>query len=241
MDSKDENDLINIKGSKKKSTETSSSESLYVKKKRDIPDAIPLDTSIINNWTETNANTLRTWKGSMSQALFIYKKVLEALKSKLNKYKIALLIFSTLTTLVAAIASYALVSASTQANIYTALGINIFTIIIGAISTVLNGIIKIFNLDDLVASYTLYIERLDNLYSTVANQLTLPVKIREDAFVFIKSQNEIYLKLIKESPVIASSDYNFALELYRQYLKDNKANITFYNSYNNNDNIIEVV
>jgi len=100
---------------------------------------------------------------------------------------------------------------------------------------------QIYKLNETVTSYTLYIERLDQMYSTIANQLTLPPKIREDAFTFIKSQNEIYLKLIKESPEIPSGDSKTALASYHKYLEDENTNMKFSSSYLNNDTVIEVV
>jgi len=266
------NDLINIQGTKKPDETTPlklhslppNDSSGPINKNKDIKLVKPKDASIqtttdsgiLNNWTDANINTLRTWKGSMRQALYIYNHVLEKLKRKLNHYNIVILVLGILTTLISAISTYALVNTTTtinslsantttltnldSTNVNVGLVISIVNLIIGAIITILKGLIKLFSLDDLVSSYTLYLERLDQLYSTIANQLTLPPKLRQDAFDFIKSENDIYLKLIKESPEIASSEYNLSLTAYRKYLQDESANLKFASTYNNNDNIIEI-
>lgn len=268
------NDLINIQGTKKSEDEVkiklkdlpkevpnygsmNKNKDIKPVKSKDASDQPANDSGIIGNWTDTNVNTLRTWKGSMRQALYIYNHVLEKLKRKLNHYNIIILVLGILTTLISAISTYALVNTTTtinnisanttaltntdSTNVNVGLVISVINLVMGAVITILKGLIKLFGLDDLVSSYTLYLERLDQLYSTIANQLTLPPKLRNDALDFIKAENEIYLKLIKESPEVASSDYNLALEEYRKYLQDESANMKFASAYNNNDNIIEIV
>jgi len=211
------------------------------KKESDIvDDGHSDDEDNINNWSDSHISTLRSWKSSLREALFIYNFVMEKLKKKLNKIKVVLLIFSTLTTLIGAIATYALTDSSNQNNIWVSLVITILTTIIGAIMSFLNGFIKIYNLDELVQSYTLYIERMDTLYSDIASQLVLPIQLRANPFEFIKKHHEDYLNLIKSSPDIESSDNALALKAFHEYLEDEEANIKFSSKYTNNDAIIEV-
>lgn len=200
-----------------------------------------VDSHHVNNWTDTNINTVRTWKKSLSQALYIYNEVVERLSRKLTRYRITNLIIGIITTLIQSISTYALANFTEMNNIYIALTISIITIIISAVTNFLNGMMQIYKLNETVTDYTLYIERLDHIYSTIANQLTLPSKVREDAFTFIKTQNEIYLKLIKESPNIPSSEYKNALDSYHKYIKDAKNSMKLASSYFNNDTVIEVV
>lgn len=241
------NDLIGIKSKKHKSDKIHK-EIVLDKAKADDKAASnatdtesSVDSRYVNNWTDTNTNTLRTWKSSLRQALYVYKEVSGNLNKKLVRYRITNLIIGIFTTLIQSISTYALANFADLNNIYIALTISIITIIISAVTNFINGLMQIYKLNETVTAYTLYVERLDHLYSTIANQLTLPSKIREDAFTFIKSQNEIYLKLIKESPEIPSSDYKLAQESYRKYLKDESANMKFASSYLNNDTVIEVV
>lgn len=211
-------------------------------KDTDIKDAKDTDTtkSTDNNWTEANVNTLRAWKASLKEALFIYNYVMEKLKKKLNRIKVSLLFFSIITTLISAIATYALTDSSNQTNVIISLVITILTTVIGAITSFLNGFIKIYNLDELVQSYTVYIERMDTIYSDIASELVLPILLREDAFDFIKREHEVYSNLIKNSPEIESSDNSEALKAYHIYLEDEVANIKFASKYTNNDAVIEV-
>ena len=219
-----------------------------IKALRGVPDDIEEKKSgninndnVITNWTEANINTLRAWKASLREAIFIYNYVMEKLKKMLNRIKVVLLIFSTLTTLISAIATYALTDTTNYNNVIISLVITILTTLIGAIMSFLNGFIKIYNLDELVQSYTLYIERMDTIYSDISSELILPVALREDAFEFIKREHEIYLNLIKNSPEIDSSENSKALKAYHSYLEDETANLTFASKYTNNDAIIEVM
>ena len=191
-----------------------------------------------NNWNTINTKTVRDWKNSLKQALFVYNYVLEGLQKKLDKIKVVILFFSILTTVISAIATYALTN-NNQTSIIVSLVINILTTLIGAVLSFLNGYIKIYNLDTTVQSYTVYIERMDSIYSDIAGELILPPSLRADALIFIKKEYDIYSTLIKNSPEIKATDNMEALKQYHTYLEDEESNIKFSSKYNN-DAIIDM-
>ena len=196
---------------------------------------------ITNNWTPQNTQTLRAWKTSLSKASFIYEYVLEGDRNRLNRILIYSLIISTLSTVISGISTIALtVGDDRPAYKTTALVINALLILLGALTTALTGAIKIYKLDDIVASITSYIVKIDQIYSEIANQLVLPESLREDAVTFIKKQSENYLNLIKQSPDIESSKEHEAVKKYNEFLEDEGLNFKLSQKYNN-DSIIDVI
>ncbi|QKF94290.1 hypothetical protein QKU48_gp0832 [Fadolivirus algeromassiliense] len=216
----------------------------FIKRARDINNPnetepyINNDTS--NNWTDTNANTLRNWKQSLSKASFIYQYVLESAKNKLNKILLIALILSTLSSVISGISSLALTVDSPNYKL-AALIINISLFVISVLITFLNGAVKIYKWDEIVASYTAYIEKMDQLYSVIASELVLPPSLRDNALEFIKNQSEIYLNLIRQSPDIDSSLYRYANKEYVKFLQDDSINFKCSQKYKNDDSMIEVV
>lgn len=198
------------------------------------------DAQVNNNWSETNMNTLRNWKISLIKASFIYQLVSENSKSKLNTILVLSLILSTISTIISGLSTMALTVDNPTYKL-VALIINGILFVISAIITFLHGAVKIYKWDEIVATFTAYIEKIDQLYSIVANQLVLPDSLRIDAIVFIKNQSEHYLNLIKQSPDIDTSDYQNANIEYMKYLKDESVNFKYSQKYSIEDSIIEVV
>ncbi len=199
------------------------------------------NTKITNNWTPRNTQTLRAWKTSLAKASFIYEYVLEGDKNRLNRILIYSLIISTISTVISGISTIALtVGDDKPAYKTTALVINALLILLGALTTALTGAIKIYKLDDIVASITSYIVKIDQIYSEISNQLVLPDALREDAITFIKKESENYLNLIKQSPDIESSKEHAAVKKYNEFLEDEKLNFKLAQKYNN-DSIIDVI
>lgn len=196
--------------------------------------------NITNNWSESNATTLRNWKQSLSKASFIYQYVLEGSKTTLNRVMMTALLLSTISTVISGISTMALTVDKPTYKLI-ALIINIVLFVISALLSFLNGAVKIYKWDEIVASYTSYIEKMDQIYSVIASQLVLPPNLREDALTFIKNQSETYLNLIRQSPDIDSSLYRTANKAYAKFLQDDGVNFKCSQKYKNDDSIIDVV
>ena len=231
--------IINVDDKHSKSNNKSNNKSresndeIIVKKDNNI--------KISNGWTSQNTQTLRAWKTSLAKASFIYEYVLEEDRNRLNKILILSLIISTLSTVISGISTIALTVGDDKPEYKTtALVINSILILLGALTTALTGTIKIYKLDDIVASISSYIVKIDQIYSEVANQLVLPDALREDAITFIKKESENYLNLIKQSPNIESSKEHEAVKKYNEFLEDEGLNFKLSQKYNN-DSIIDVI
>jgi len=205
-----------------------------------VNDDTAIPNTINNNWTENNINTLRNWKSSLSKASFIYQTVLENGKKKLNKILLASLIMSTISTIISGISTMALTVNDPKYSLI-ALIINIIIFVISAIVSLLSGSIKIYKLDESVTAYTGYINKIDQIYSSIASQLVLPDNLREDAVTYIKQYNDLYLNLIRNSPDIESSSYQNANKLYAKFLENDDINFKLSQKYKNEDGVIEVV
>lgn len=193
----------------------------------------------INNWTETNINTLKTWKESLTKSAFIYQIILEKYKTRLNRILLSTLIFSLINMLLSGLSSLSL-TINDQLYIKIAFGINIVTFIINTIISALNGTIKIYKYDEIVTNITAYVEKLDNLYTYISSQLILPNQLREDAIEFIKKQNDNYLSLLRISPEIHRSEYDMANKKYMKFLDDDSINFKCSEKYKNNDEVIDI-
>lgn len=192
-----------------------------------------------NNWTNINNETLRSWKISLSKASFIYQTIFDKYKKKLDTILILSLIISTICTVLSAISSLSLTT-DNKIYVYISLAINILIFILNGSITILNGAMKIYKYDESLTSLSSYLEKIDQLYSTISSELVLPPSLREDAVDFIKREHDAYLTLIKQSPNINTSDHSFALKLYNEYLQNQNTNFKL-SQLSNNDEVIEVV
>lgn len=192
-----------------------------------------------NNWTDANTSTLRNWKQSLAKASFMYQYVLEGAKNKLNNILLIALILSTASSVISGISSLALTVDNPSYKL-AALIINIIVFIISVLITFLNGAIKIYKWDEIVTNYTAYIEKMDQLYSIIAHELVLPSALRDNAVDFIKTQGEIYLNLIRQSPDIDSSLYREANKEYIKFLQDDTISFKCSRKYKMDDSVIEV-
>lgn len=203
-----------------------------IKKSIDVDNA-PSD----HNWTDINTQTLRNWKISLQRAMYIYDYVYDNLNNKLRRIKICIICFSVLIFIAGGI-STAMLAYSNTNNII----VLVFAIIITAFEGVnigLASVNQLYGWDQLLSSYAVYQEKLDNLNSTIASQLILPEELREDAISFIKKEHDTYLALIKVSPKLSTTDHKMALKEYNDFLEGNSLNFRLAQKYSS-DAMIDV-
>jgi len=205
-----------------------------------IPNKLPIDTNTkySNNWNDANKQTLKAWKSSLLKASFIYKYVLKSARSKLNFLLVIILILTTVSSLLSAISTI-LLSVDNPGYKLAALILSIIIAIISAITAIFTGAIKIYKLDDIVVSCTSYIEKIDQLYSAIANQLVLPDNLKEDAIIFIKKMAADFLSLIQSNPDVDLDKETEGLKAYNKFMED-KAYSFAISQKHDNDFAIEV-
>lgn len=173
------------------------------------------DITPLHHWTEPNVQTLRSYKISLARSSYIYRYVLDKKKSALNKILVASLLASTFNTLISGLSTMAL-TIDNKYYVYFSLATNVALFILSAMIAIVNGAIKIYKLDDLVGTYSTYIEKIDQMFSIVSNQLVLPPLLREDAIDFIRRESKNYLELMKSSPNLDASDEEQAARSYEK-------------------------
>ena len=183
--------------------------------------SIQQDLQIHNNWTNEMANTVNSWKSSLSNLSFIYQYAKDSKKKNLTSLSLASFILTMLATIISGITSLAL-STDNQPYKTIALTLSIIVFCINSSASILNGIItKIYKLDTDIDNYTKYIENIDELYANLCTISDLPTNLREDAISFIQRESKKYNDLIRKGPDIDNSLYLEANKKYDAFIKIN--------------------
>ncbi len=231
---KDSDEEINLKKGKKKRD----SQSLPIVSIESIDPSTGI--KVYNNWTQKNAETIRSWKTSVIKASFIYEVVLEKYKKRVDNILLWAFILSTVATIISAISS-ALLTIDEPSYKWIAFGFNVALFIINGVTSILNGAIKIYKWDELVTKLSNFIEKLDSFYATISSELVLPDALRQDAVEFIKKEDQNYLTIMQQSPNIYPSDTKTANKMYEEFVNDNTVNFKHAQRYNADDGAIDIV
>jgi len=194
---------------------------------------------VYNNWTENNINTVRTWKRYLFKYVFIYNYVSEKYKSIVNNSLIFAIILGYLNSIINGI-STALLS-SGKNYIWLNLGLSISTLVLSTLITIINSVLQIKGWSKLISSYSVFIDKIEKLYTILSNLLTLPNKLKTDAVKFIEKHNKQYLDTLIHSPNILPSDYIIANKKYIDHIKNQSVNFIVEQKYGQNDCIIDIV
>jgi len=186
---------------------------------------------IHNNWTQKSVLIVDNWIKDISKSSFIYDIVQEKYKSLSDNFLIVILIFSTITTILAGINS-ALEFIEIK-WFWLSFSFDVAVLVLQSINTILTGIIKIKGWSNISATLMVFVEKLDNFYSIISNQISLPTELRNDAISFIKEQNKEYLNIKLQSPNLLSNDYRMATSKYNKFLAENHINLKNYNNLSN--------
>lgn len=196
----------------------------------------PRDTIItqeINGWNQESVNTVNTWKDKIAKTSYIYDYVSNKYKNKLDWLLIGIAIFSGFTTIVNTIASSLSVPNNTDkvpilnnsttlyipssgANIYSWV-IFAFTVagaIAAGLAAIISYYIKLKNWQTFCESIAVNLTKLDQLYTIIDIQSTLPYEMREDALAFITKYAPQITDTINKFPNITPTDYDEANQHY---------------------------
>ncbi len=216
-----------------------------------------IDMSQNNNWNEQNETTLRNWKTSLVQSIFIYQFILDKTQIKFNRILFTVEILGGLSSIISMISATILsvskgLSQSSNSSItlnvssnsaidYIALALTIAVAVLSLTLTVIMRIIKIYRWDTIISLYSAYITKMDGVYSTVSVELSKPKYLRSDANNFINNMALIYSELIKNSPNIEIEEQKQAGIEYANYIDGKSTNFNITQKYAYNDNNISVI
>jgi hypothetical protein len=226
----------------------------------DTPQNQVINMTQTNNWNDQNENTLRNWKTSLVQSIFIYQFILDKTQIRFNRILFSNEILGGISSLISTISATILSvnkglnPATTYNNTsaqnitinsspidYIALALTICVAILSITVTIMTRIIKIYKLDTTIATFTAFISNMDYIYSSISVELTKPKYLRMDANVFINNMSSTYSDLIKNSPNIDIEDQEAAGIQYAKYIDGKTTNFNITQKYAYNDNNISVI
>ena len=189
-----------------------------------------------NNWNEQNSNTVRAWKNYTLKSIIIYNSVLTKYNKRSSTVSIFVLFMGYLATLISSITTA--VSAISKQYIWIIFGLSVSLFVINGLMSFFQSVIKLKNWNEIEKKYMVYIAKLDNFYDVISNILILPEELRIDAIEFIKEQNNAYLMICKESPILSNEDSKYGMEQYKQFLQNNENNYAMETKYKNRDDVV---
>ena len=167
------------------------------------------------NWDQSNNDTLDNWIKECNKQQFIYEFVLDKIIYRSKIVKIILLILCALQTTI------------TVSN----LGINndnqtlllcykIIITIISTITYIITQYATIQKFDDIIKSYTSFIENIDKFLSNLVATSDIKPELRPDGDKFIIDNKNIYMRICQTNPPMEKSYWNNAMTYYTQYLNN---------------------
>ena len=173
----------------------------------------------VNNWSQSNLDTINKWQNDIQKSSFIYGQVLEGKEFYIQLILILTLFFGGMITILAGV-SVAVSLLDTDPTWIT-FSFSLIITIFGSTITGLNGVIKIFHWDEDIKSLTKIIEKLDDLWFVFETEMNIDVVDRENGKVFIKRMDGEYMSLMQLCPHLSLSDYVKANQSYQERLSKN--------------------
>lgn len=212
----------------------------------------------LNNWDDKQEETIRGWKTSLVQYIFIYQYVLDSAQTHVNRINVVVEILGAFSLLISTISASIMGFSKIKPDGFNAnitiygtpiigvveiigIALAICVAIISSIVLVLNRTIKIYKWDTTIVACSAYISMMDQLNSIISVELSLGRNARGDANKFVKDISVRYLDLIKNSPYVDINDQNNAMN---QYEKFSQGKINAFNSaqkYTKYDNDVSVI
>jgi hypothetical protein len=103
---------------------------------------------------------------------------------------------------------------------YISLALMIAVGILNLIIALMARLIKVYKWDTTAADYSVYIDNMDKICSTISVELSKPKNLRVDASKFIINMSESYNNLIAKSPKIEIEEQELAMSQYAKYIKE---------------------
>lgn len=210
-----------------------------------------------NNWDDKQEETVRGWKTSLVQYLFIYQYVLDSAQTHVNRINVIVEILSAFTLLISTISASVMgfskikpdglvnitINGSPIISIVEIIGIvlAICVAIISSFVLILNRIIKIYKWDTTIVACSAYISSMDQLNSIISVELSLSRSARGDANKFVKDISVRYLDLIKNSPYVDINDQKNAMAQYEKFVQGKINTFNSAQKYTKYDNDVSVI
>lgn len=173
-----------------------------------------IDCTIQNNWGKENARTVTKWITESNKQNFVYERVREILQERFKKLTLTLMIISGMRSLLD-VSNFGISEADYP---YVALGFKIGMTILGFITLVITCYIKVEKFEDIIQSYTSYIERLENFLASLISITDIKRELRPDGDTFVYQNRETYAAIYRDSPYITQENLTTGNKDYKDYV-----------------------
>lgn len=174
------------------------------------------DFEVVNDWTRENYNTVKRWQDDIEKSSLVHSEILNNVFNSLQNVLIACLVVGAFITLFSALS----VTLSFLNHKWTSIVFNIAILICGGAITIMMGIIKIANWENLVLMLSKVVEKLDNIWFAFDTELGISPDQRINAKDFIKRYDGEYMFVMRQQLPITVNTYNAANRKYKERLAD---------------------
>ncbi len=172
---------------------------------------------VINNWTKRNYDTVRKWQSDIEKSSLIHEELLNTVSNNLQRVLIACLIAGSLITLFSALS----VTLGFLDNRVVPIVFNILILLAGVAITIMTGIVKIKNWENLLIILSKLVEKLDSTWFLIDSELSMEPEERMNGKDFIRRCDEEYTFLMRQCPPINLDAYANADRKYKERLYNN--------------------
>ena len=179
--------------------------------------------SLAGGWSKQNTDTIEGWKRDLELMAYIYTTCKERFIGYIQNVLVATLVISAIAAAISAISvtlGGSFVGAGTDYKT-AILVLNIIVLVGTGITTVANGLIKIYSWDTCSVQYNEFVGRVGALWTTIDSELNMPPDQRAPAADFMKRVYGQYTMLKQLAPGIASAVVNNAHRQYQNAAYDN--------------------
>ena len=170
----------------------------------------------INDWNDQNTKTVKRWQLDIEKTSFVYGEIVTGVTLTMQRLLVSVLIINSLMTMFSAL-SITLAFLDIK---FISVGFSIANGIGAVTVTIMLGIIKLYGMENLIRTFTKFIENLDNTWFAIETELNIGPDQRLNAKDFIKRYDGEYMHLMRQSPPISGEEYSNANRKYKERLFD---------------------
>lgn len=179
--------------------------------------------STAGGWSKQNTDTIAGWKRDLELMAFVYTTCKERFGGYIQHILVATLVVSTVAAVLSAINVTLGGSFLGSGTDYKTaiLALNVIVLAATGMTTILNGLIKIYSWDTSSVQYNDFVGRIGGLWTVIDSELNMPAEHRAPAKDFMKRVYGQYTMLKQLAPGIASAVVKAAHLQYQNAAYDN--------------------
>jgi hypothetical protein len=169
-----------------------------------------------NKWGPANTRTVGKWIKESNMQNFIYERIREKMQRKFKRLTLLIMVLSGIQSLLN-VSNFGL---SEEDYPTIVLVLKIIVTVISTFTFIVTTYIKDSKIEEIIQSYTSYIERLENFLSNLVTIADVKPELRPDGDVFVSENRETYAGIYRDSPYISKGYWNTGMSDYKSYVLD---------------------